>query len=554
MSSWLLQLAYAAAVASGQVPATCRSCHQRIVDSFTRTAHARTTTQAGAATIKADFSAGHNIPRTRAPGVWFRMERRADGFYETGFDSATGASRTERIDLVVGSGKRGQTYLYWRNGLLYELPVSYLTGARQWINSPGYIDGQIDFGRVIVPRCLECHSTMFAPARDARVLRYSSDYRLGVSCEKCHGDGRQHVKNRTAGAAAGPPDIYNPARASRDRQVDVCALCHSGRREQRRAPFAFRPGDRLDAFLFPEADDAAPDVHGNQVGLLRRSKCYRSSPAMSCATCHDVHQTQRRGGVHTKVPGVSRRHAASQCRRDRLAADALLRRLPHADQAIGRAADQYRGAVVIVVLPQPPDRDLSRRRRPCDAGGQGERQLRRLMLLCALLALAALPPARAQRLGTIDFPTSGAPAAQGPFIRGVLWLHSFEYEAAAAAFREAERLDPGFAMAYWGEALGSSHPVWNQQGANAARAALARLAPTTAGRRAKARTPREQAYLAAVETLYGSGSKAHRDTLYAKAMERLRARVPRDWGTQRFYAGAAPGAQPGVPGGGDTER
>jgi hypothetical protein len=293
MSSWLLQLAYAAAVASGQVPATCRSCHQRIVDSFTRTAHARTTTQAGAATIKADFSAGHNILRTRAPGVWFRMERRADGFYETGFDSATGASRTERIDLVVGSGKRGQTYLYWRNGLLYELPVSYLTGARQWINSPGYIDGQIDFGRVIVPRCLECHSTMFAPARDARVLRYSSDYRLGVSCEKCHGDGRQHVKNRTAGAAAGPPDIYNPARASRDRQVDVCALCHSGRREQRRAPFAFRPGDRLDAFLFPEADDAAPDVHGNQVGLLRRSKCYRSSPAMSCATCHDVHQTQR---------------------------------------------------------------------------------------------------------------------------------------------------------------------------------------------------------------------------------------------------------------------
>jgi tetratricopeptide (TPR) repeat protein len=168
------------------------------------------------------------------------------------------------------------------------------------------------------------------------------------------------------------------------------------------------------------------------------------------------------------------------------------------------------------------------------------------MLVCALLALAALPPARAQRLGTIDFPTSGAPAAQGPFIRGVLWLHSFEYEAAAAAFREAERLDPGFAMAYWGEALSYSHPVWNQQDANAARAALARLAPTTAGRRAKARTPREQAYLAAVETLYGSGSKAHRDTLYAKAMERLGARFPGDREAKVFYAAALLGLNQGV--------
>jgi hypothetical protein len=39
----------------------------------------------------------------------------------------------------------------------------------------------------------------------------------------------------------------------------------------------------------PGADVAHPDVHGNQVGLLQRSKCYRSSEQMSCSTCHDVH-------------------------------------------------------------------------------------------------------------------------------------------------------------------------------------------------------------------------------------------------------------------------
>src|SRR2546426_8692187 len=66
-------------------------------------------------------------------------------------------------------------------------------------------------------------------------------------------------------------------------------------------------------------------------------------------------------------------------------------------------------------------------------------------LVCA--ALAFLAPgstlsAQTARLGTIDFPTSGAPAAQPQFVRGVLLLHSFEYRDAAQAFREAQRLDP----------------------------------------------------------------------------------------------------------------
>src|SRR5262245_61139398 len=56
-------------------------------------------------------------------------------------------------------------------------------------------------------------------------------------------------------------------------------------------------------------------------------------------------------------------------------------------------------------------------------------------------------------LGKISFPNSGAPAAQTDFIRGVLWLHSFGYEEAIDAFRAAQKIDPGFALAFWGEAM-----------------------------------------------------------------------------------------------------
>lgn len=163
-----------------------------------------------------------------------------------------------------------------------------------------------------------------------------------------------------------------------------------------------------------------------------------------------------------------------------------------------------------------------------------------------LVATAGTLAAQATRLGTIDFPTSGAPAARASFIRGVLWLHSFEYDSAAQAFREAQRLDPRFALAYWGEALTYTHPLWNEQDWNAGRAALQRLGPTPEARRLSAPTARERGYLSAVEILYGDGAKAQRDTAYARAMERLVARFPDDREAQVFYAAALLGLSQGV--------
>ena len=59
----------------------------------------------------------------------------------TAVDSLRALTRTEALEMVIGSGRKGQSYLYWYHGLLFELPVSYLTAANQWINSPGDQDG-----------------------------------------------------------------------------------------------------------------------------------------------------------------------------------------------------------------------------------------------------------------------------------------------------------------------------------------------------------------------------------------------------------------------------
>ena len=90
--------------------------------------------------------------------------------------------------------------------------------------------------------------------------------------------------------------ILNPTKVTRDCQVDLCALCHSGGERIELMPaFTYLPGKPLDQYFAAARDDGANqlDVHGNQVGLFKKSRCYLSSPNMSCSTCHDAHHRGR---------------------------------------------------------------------------------------------------------------------------------------------------------------------------------------------------------------------------------------------------------------------
>ena len=155
--------------------------------------------------------------------------------------------------------------------------------------------------------------------------------------------------------------------------------------------------------------------------------------------------------------------------------------------------------------------------------------------LATFMLLAGPPAAAAGGYGHVEFANSGAPSAQADFLDGVALLHDFEYKPAAVAFRRAQAVDSGFAMAYWGEAMTYNHPVWMAQDLEAARAALNKLAPSLVERRAMAKTDREKAYLDAIEILYGEGAKERRDFGYETAMEKLHASYPDDVDAAAFY-------------------
>jgi hypothetical protein len=308
----LLGLAFVAPSLEGQREkyvgdAACLSCHRELSESYQHTAHRLTSQPASSSSILGSFRAGSNVlmiadpaNAQEDPGLYFKMEVRDNKYYQTAVAGWPGhlQEHREQFDVVIGSGVRGQSFLYWRGEQLFELPVSFWSDGERWIDSPGYKNGAINFDRAVTPRCLECHATYIAPrSHDPLTNRYDPHSLVtGISCERCHGPGADHVAQPKVA-------MLNPASFSRARQVDVCALCHNGILHDGLAPaFSFVPGQALDRFLQPSSNELAnrPDVHGNQVGLLERSRCYLSSPRMTCSTCHDVHRPEQPAAAYSE--------------------------------------------------------------------------------------------------------------------------------------------------------------------------------------------------------------------------------------------------------------
>lgn len=276
--------------------ASCAGCHKDIYEKHRHTEHHLSTSPATANTILGSFTPGKNTFEFN-PFSTVAMEKRGDDFYQVEY-SAAKEVRKEKFDIVVGSGRKGQSYLSWRNNKLVQLPVTWFSAMDQWSNSPGYSPQKPMFDRPITSRCLECHSTYVEKLADtSRRLESFNRNRviLGIECEKCHGPAAMHVAYHQKNNSKEAKFIVNPSKLPRERQLDLCFLCHGGALSKTKPSFQFQAGDTLSNFFslqaaMMNADNI--DVHGNQAGLLYLSKCFASSN-LTCLNCHNTHENEK---------------------------------------------------------------------------------------------------------------------------------------------------------------------------------------------------------------------------------------------------------------------
>jgi tetratricopeptide (TPR) repeat protein len=142
-----------------------------------------------------------------------------------------------------------------------------------------------------------------------------------------------------------------------------------------------------------------------------------------------------------------------------------------------------------------------------------------------------------EQLGQVHFAVSCHAAAQAQFDRAIALLHSFWFAPAMKTFASASELDPACAMAHWGVAMSLlGNPfTWppSPQALKDGGTAVAKA------RSIGATTPREQAYMSAIEAFYKDAETVDHRTralAYAKAMEQLARQYPDDREAIIFYA------------------
>ncbi|AFL80133.1 hypothetical protein Aeqsu_0624 [Aequorivita sublithincola DSM 14238] len=145
-------------------------------------------------------------------------------------------------------------------------------------------------------------------------------------------------------------------------------------------------------------------------------------------------------------------------------------------------------------------------------------------------------------LGVVDISVSGKKSAQPHFEKGLLLLHSFEYEDAREAFQKAQNEDQKMPMAYWGEAMTYNHSLWQQQNYEAAATVLAKLDGLDLE---KNTSEIEQDLIKAAKILYQPKTeKTQRDIAYSEFMEGLYEKYPANQEVAAFYALSLLGSVP----------
>lgn len=283
---------------------TCRACHSAIYETYSRTDMARTTfapnqlVDLGWLTKPVDvFNARHNLHYQ----IYARDAKVFQSEYSLDEQGKELFRHTEELAYVIGTGANGATPIVRRGNFLFEAPLSYYAATKSWDLSPNFEVRDMGFSLPITADCVGCHTGRNQPVLSTEGLfKDPPVLDMGISCEKCHGPGQLHVKERLAGLpVSGKIDrsIVNPAKLPPWLADNICISCHEGdirALQPGKYDSDFRPGTPVDdtvAILKSPIDPRA-----TQSPLLEHyysmtlSACYRESGGkLGCQSCHDPH-------------------------------------------------------------------------------------------------------------------------------------------------------------------------------------------------------------------------------------------------------------------------
>jgi Cytochrome c3 len=203
----------------------------------------------------------------------YRIERQMNQSFYTVADSKE--TIHVPIEYAFGLGKAGQTYIFERDGKMYESRVSFyraVNGLDLTIGARNIQPKNLQeaAGRLMDRRdaadCFGCHTT----GASREDLHRSASLTPGVACERCHESASAHLEGFRQGKPAGMKKLST---LNTEELSDLCGQCH-----------------RTWAKIAAEGPHDINNVRF-QPYRLTNSKCYDPSDRrISCTACHNPHE------------------------------------------------------------------------------------------------------------------------------------------------------------------------------------------------------------------------------------------------------------------------
>ena len=280
---------------------SCKECHKQEFDKWQGSHHDKSMDVATRETIRADFKG----EKFYSQGVQSRFFQKNGDFY-TNTEGPDGKNHDYKIEYVFGLTPLQQYIVKFPDGHYQCLRTAWDTKKKKWFDL--YPDfkvvhsewlhwsrGGLNWNNM----CADCHSTNVRKNYEQEDHSYNTKFALiNVSCEACHGPGKQHVEDvNTQGDAYRNTGTMQMTLDTQPKElVDQCARCHM-RREMLTDRFNFE-GTMLDHY-YPQLI-TQPTYHADgQIldedyvyGSFVQSKMYHNN--VTCTDCHDAHTLERK--------------------------------------------------------------------------------------------------------------------------------------------------------------------------------------------------------------------------------------------------------------------
>lgn len=325
----------------------CRSCHADVYNTFIETGMGKSF---GVATKQRSAAHFNQKPIYDASlDMYYQAFLKGDSIFIREYrlkGKDTSHYREQRVDYIIGSGQHTNSHLGVSNGYVFQLPLTWYAQKKQWDLPPGFEQGKNPrFSRAIELECMSCHNA-YTETEEGAINKYVS-IPNGIDCERCHGPGSLHIKEKLAGNLVDTAKeidytIVNPAKLSWERQIDVCQRCHlqgNAVLKPGKKFTDFRPGMKLSDYIqvfMPKYKGRDNEfIMASHAQRLQMSKCFLESNkstandgnnfnklSLTCITCHNPHVSVKVTGNQVFNSACLKCHNSNACKEqpDKLAA------------------------------------------------------------------------------------------------------------------------------------------------------------------------------------------------------------------------------------------